>query len=111
LWLTSLFKNFHRISLDSLSDLLSDTEGRISMVSTSALESSDKERDYIMKLKHMAEMLNESEYQVQKLMEQEKFLKEEIRKLDRSEKRQNLNVEYLKNVVLKFFETNPVDRE
>ncbi|CAG8494919.1 19361_t:CDS:10 [Dentiscutata erythropus] len=96
---------------NSLSDLLSDTEGRISMVSTSALESSDKEKDYIMKLKHMAEMLNESEYQVQKLMEQEKFLKEEIRKLDRTEKRQNLNVEYLKNVVLKFFETNPVDRE
>ncbi|KAF0548404.1 grip and coiled-coil domain-containing protein 2 [Gigaspora margarita] len=96
---------------NSLSDLLSDTEGRISMVSTSSLESSDKEKDYIMKLKHMAEMLNESEYQVQKLTEQEKFLKEEIRKLDRTEKRQNLNVEYLKNVVLKFFESNHVDRE
>ncbi|CAG8483646.1 6807_t:CDS:10 [Cetraspora pellucida] len=93
---------------NSLSDLLSDTEGRIS---TSALESSDKEKDYVMKLKHMAEMLNESESQVQKLIEQEKFLKEEIRKLDRLEKRQNLNVEYLKNVVLKFFETNPMDRE
>ncbi|CAG8623178.1 4853_t:CDS:10, partial [Racocetra fulgida] len=93
---------------NSLSDLLSDMEGRTSMVSTSALESADKEKDYIMKLKHMAEMLNESESQVQKLLEQEK---EEIRKLDRLEKRQNLNVEYLKNVVLKFFETNPMDRE
>ncbi|CAG8768223.1 29225_t:CDS:2, partial [Racocetra persica] len=96
---------------NSLSDLLSDMEGRTSMVSNSALESADKEKDYIMKLKHMAEMLNESESQVQKLLEQEKFLKEEIRKLDRLEKRQNLNVEYLKNVVLKFFETNPMDRE
>ena len=38
-------------------------------------------------------------------------MKEELRKLDRLEKRQDLSVEYLKNVVLKFFESNPADRE
>jgi hypothetical protein len=36
-------------------------------------------------------------------------LKEEIRNLDRSEKRQGLNVDYLKNVVLKYLEAS--DRE
>ncbi|CAG8561778.1 5236_t:CDS:10, partial [Diversispora eburnea] len=89
---------------NSLSDLLADTEERASTLS-------DKEQDYALKLQHMAEMLNESEVHVQRLMEQEKILKEEIRKLDRLEKRQDLNIEYLKNVVLKFFETDSTERE
>jgi hypothetical protein len=41
----------------------------------------------------MAELLNESEAQVTRLMEQEKVLKEEIRSMDRSGKRANLNIE------------------
>ncbi|CAG8465263.1 16599_t:CDS:10 [Rhizophagus irregularis] len=89
---------------NTLSDLLADMEERTSNVS-------DKDKDNTFKLQHMAEMLNESEAQVQKLLDQEKILKEEIRKLDRLEKRQNLSVEYLKNVVLKFFETEPSGRE
>jgi hypothetical protein len=32
-------------------------------------------------------------------------LKEEIRNLDRAERRQNLSVDYLKNIVLKYLET------
>ncbi|CAG8671242.1 18150_t:CDS:10 [Acaulospora morrowiae] len=102
----------HRNSThNSLSDLLADTEERTSIVSSSTLTLSDKEQDHVLQLQHMAEMLNESEAHVQRLIEQEKILKEEIRKLDRLEKRQNINVEYLKNVVLKFFETDPSDRE
>jgi F0F1-type ATP synthase delta subunit len=31
-------------------------------------------------------------------------LKEELRKLERAEKRQDMNIEYLKNIVLMFFE-------
>ncbi|CAG8510248.1 3959_t:CDS:10, partial [Acaulospora colombiana] len=94
----------------SLSDLLADAGERTTIVS-STLNMSDREQDYALKLHHMAEMLNESEAHVQRLIEQEKILKEELRKLDRLEKRQDLNVEYLKNVVLKFFETDPSDRE
>lgn len=33
------------------------------------------------------------------------MLKEEIRNLDRAERRQNLSVDYLKNIVLKYLET------
>jgi hypothetical protein len=35
---------------------------------------SDKDKDNSFKLQHMAEMLNESEAQVQKLLEQEKVI-------------------------------------
>lgn len=35
---------------------------------------SDKDKDNTFKLQHMAEMLNESEAQVQKLLEQEKVM-------------------------------------
>ncbi|KXS19742.1 hypothetical protein M427DRAFT_428667 [Gonapodya prolifera JEL478] len=58
----------------------------------------------------MAELLNESEARVHLLLEQERVLKEEIRKVDRVDRRQNLNIEYLKNVVLKFLES-PGERE
>ena len=37
------------------------------------------------------------------------LLKEEIRNQDRAERRQNLSVDYLKNIVLKYLETT--DRE
>ncbi|CAO3617942.1 unnamed protein product [Cunninghamella echinulata] len=50
----------------------------------------------------LREMLQESEEQVIALRKQEKILKDEIRKLDSMDKRQNMNVEYIKNVLLKF---------
>ncbi|KAF9953526.1 hypothetical protein BGZ65_004620, partial [Modicella reniformis] len=71
--------------------------------------SSTKEKEYQIKLQHLTELLNESEANHQRLLEQEKVLKEEIRNLDRAERRQNLNVDYLKNIVLKYLETS--DRE
>ncbi|KAF9920286.1 hypothetical protein FBU30_009905 [Linnemannia zychae] len=67
--------------------------------------SSTKEREYQIKLQHLTELLNESEANHQRLLDQEKVLKEEIRNLDRAEKRQNLSVDYLKNIVLKYLET------
>ncbi|KAI1319295.1 hypothetical protein EDD11_004432 [Mortierella claussenii] len=75
---------------------------------TTAL-STAKEREYQVKLQHLTELLNESEANHQRLLDQEKVLKEEIRNLDRAERRQNLSVDYLKNIVLKYLETN--DRE
>ncbi|KAF9174945.1 hypothetical protein BGX21_000034 [Mortierella sp. AD011] len=71
--------------------------------------SSAKEKEYQTKLSHLTELLNESEANHQRLLEQEKVLKEEIRNLDRAERRQNLSVDYLKNIVLKYLETS--DRE
>jgi len=48
---------------------------------------------------------------VKRLEEQEKVLKEEIRRMDRMEKRQDMSIEYLKNVVLKFLESSAGERE
>ncbi|KAF9585703.1 hypothetical protein BGW38_001150 [Lunasporangiospora selenospora] len=78
------------------------------LMATSALNIS-KEREYQIKLQHLTELLNESEAGHQRLLDQEKVLKEEIRSLDRAERRQNLNVDYLKNIVLKYLEST--DRE
>ncbi|KAF9208659.1 hypothetical protein BGZ49_008037 [Haplosporangium sp. Z 27] len=74
-----------------------------------AVLSAAKEKEYQAKLSHLSELLNESEANHQRLLEQEKVLKEEIRNLDRAERRQNLSVDYLKNIVLKYLETS--DRE
>ncbi|KAF9951545.1 hypothetical protein BGZ72_006965 [Mortierella alpina] len=71
--------------------------------------SSTKEKEYQVKLQHLTELLNESEANHQRLLDQEKLLKEEIRNQDRAERRQNLSVDYLKNIVLKYLETT--DRE
>ncbi|KAF9428767.1 hypothetical protein BGZ94_001134 [Podila epigama] len=68
-----------------------------------------KEKEYQIKLQHLTDLLNESEENHQKLLDQAKVLKEEIRNLDRAEKRQNLSVDYLKNIVLKYLEAP--DRE
>ncbi|KAI8600729.1 hypothetical protein EDD21DRAFT_354288 [Dissophora ornata] len=75
--------------------------------------SSAKEREYQVKLQHLTELLNESEANHQRLLDQEKacslmlrVLKEEVRNLDRAERRQNLSVDYLKNIVLKYLETS-----
>lgn len=78
----------------SLQDLLSrrDSIDSVSSSNQGALAPT-KEKEFAAKLAHMAELLNESEAQVTRLMEQEKVLKEEIRVMDRSGKRANLNIE------------------
>ncbi|KAH8555511.1 hypothetical protein BGW37DRAFT_477490 [Umbelopsis sp. PMI_123] len=64
-----------------------------------------KEKEYQQQLKYLAEMLNESESVVVTLRAQEKTLKEEIRKMDAFDRRQNLNIEYLKNVFFKYLKS------
>ncbi|KAG2230469.1 hypothetical protein INT48_003017 [Thamnidium elegans] len=53
-------------------------------------------------VQRLSEMLHESQDQVNALKSQEKVLKDELRKIDAVEKRQDMNVEYLKNVLIKF---------
>ncbi|RUS27544.1 LOW QUALITY PROTEIN: hypothetical protein BC938DRAFT_483086 [Jimgerdemannia flammicorona] len=96
----------------SLSDLLSGSgSGGQDDQSSSSTLNAEKEKEYMMKLRHLAELLNESEANVVRLTQQEKVLKEEIRKLDTFDKRQNLSIEYLKNVVLKFIQSGDKERE
>lgn len=53
---------------------------------------------------HLTELVNESEAHVMRLTEQAKILKEEIRRLERNTERETetRNMEYLKNILLKF---------
>ena len=67
--------------------------------------SSFKIKELLLKNEQLVQLLTDSESHVQKLMEQEKFLKEELKNEDRQVVRQNLNVEYLKNIVLSYFES------
>ncbi|KAG0059988.1 hypothetical protein BGZ89_012653 [Linnemannia elongata] len=82
-----------------------DAHGGLGTPAAAAALSSAREREYQIKLQHLTELLNESEANHQRLLDQEKVLKEEIRNLDRAERRQNLSVDYLKNIVLKYLET------
>ena len=84
----------------SLSDLLSDTEPNRSLLKS------------IKKNKYQRfNTLQNFWMIVKRLEEQEKVLKEEIRRMDRMEKRQDMSIEYLKNVVLKFLESSAGERE
>ncbi|KAG0190507.1 hypothetical protein DFQ28_001980 [Apophysomyces sp. BC1034] len=66
---------------------------------------SENQIDLDKKVIRLGQMLQESEDKVEALREQEKVLKAELKKLDSFEKRQNMNVEYLKNVLLKFLQS------
>ncbi|CAO3625590.1 unnamed protein product [Cunninghamella blakesleeana] len=57
---------------------------------------------YEKEAKRLRDMVQESEEQILALRKQEKILKDELRKLDLKDKRENMNVEYTKNVLLKF---------
>ncbi|EFO20713.2 hypothetical protein LOAG_07776 [Loa loa] len=63
----------------------------------------DVTRMITRQLEHTRELLNESEATNARLVEQTKFLKEEIRKIERDRERENhlANTEYLKNVIMK----------
>jgi hypothetical protein len=68
--------------------------------------SSYKQKELQLKIDQLTLLLTESEANVQKLEEQQKLLKEEIRQDDRMERRKNLNIEYLKNIILSYFESS-----
>eukprot|EP00842_Homolaphlyctis_polyrhiza_P004604 jgi/Hompol1/5144/HPOL_000849-RA len=66
--------------------------------------SSYKEKELQLQIQQLHDMLNENEAEIERLHSQEKFLKDELRRIDRMDKRQDLSVEYLKNVVISFLE-------
>ena len=58
------------------------------------------------KIEQLSHLLTESESNVERLLEQEVFLKEQLRNNDRIEVlEKRLSVEYLKNIVLSFLES------
>lgn len=64
------------------------------------------------KMSHLTELLHESEENCVRLADQARLLKEEIRRLERNQERylESSNMEYLKNVVLKFLHTDDEER-
>eukprot|EP00123_Amoebidium_parasiticum_P017055 comp23691_c0_seq1/m.40676 comp23691_c0_seq1/g.40676 ORF comp23691_c0_seq1/g.40676 comp23691_c0_seq1/m.40676 type:complete len:372 (-) comp23691_c0_seq1:467-1582(-) len=56
-------------------------------------------------IRHLRELLKEAEGNIMRLEEQQGVLKEEVRRLERNQKReQGINLEYLKNILFKFLE-------
>jgi len=58
------------------------------------------------RVQHLSELLAESESTVLQLTAQEKVLKDEIRRLDSLQGVNDMNAEYAKNVLFKFFESS-----
>ncbi|EGF84166.1 hypothetical protein BATDEDRAFT_85397 [Batrachochytrium dendrobatidis JAM81] len=92
-------------SLSHLVDTL-PTLHRGSLANSFGGVTSYKEKESQLKMEQLQDMLNDNEAEIERLHNQEKFLKEELRRIDRMDKRQDLNVEYLKNVVLSFIESD-----
>ncbi|KAJ3379921.1 hypothetical protein HDU84_006315 [Entophlyctis sp. JEL0112] len=104
----------HNSVRESFADLLSKGmlggEGSVRTTSIGDFGQRDRE-ELIRNSQKISEMLADAEEQILKLREQEQILKEEIRKKERAERREELlvkrqNVEYLKNIVLSFLETD-----
>ncbi|KAF2077743.1 hypothetical protein CYY_000930 [Polysphondylium violaceum] len=66
-------------------------------------------RRYQNEINQLKYALNESDKMEQKHFDQEKLLKEEIRNLERNIKLENLQPTYLKNIILRFIETDDAD--
>jgi hypothetical protein len=67
----------------------------------------------VKKNEHMTALIRESEANACRLADQAKVLKEEIRRLERNEEREQAlsNMEYLKNVIIKFLKVGSVEKE
>jgi len=65
-----------------------------------------REAELKKQVQNLMDLLNESERNVKELTKKENDLKEELDKMNRDEKRTTVNMEYLKNVVLSFLESN-----
>jgi len=68
------------------------------------------EKKLTVQIQQLSELLSEGEKEMQRMVAQEKILKEAIRNLEGSEKRAGMNIEYLKNIVMRFVETSQQDR-
>ncbi|KAJ3285849.1 GRIP and coiled-coil domain-containing protein 2 [Rhizoclosmatium sp. JEL0117] len=93
-------------------ETFADLLGKTSIGSDVAVSgSAAKERELLMNFEKVSELLAEAEEEIRRLTQQEQVLKEEIRKKERADMREELlvkkqNVEYLKNIILSFLETD-----
>jgi hypothetical protein len=65
-----------------------------------------KEKELETKIESLIALVTEGERTIQQLRHQEKLLKDELRNMDRRDKRADQNLEYLKNIVLSFVESD-----
>jgi len=72
-----------------------------------------KALDQDRKIKHLSIVCRESEQTSARLQDQNRLLKEEIRRLERNESRKESvsNLEYLKNIIIKFIKLPPSDEK
>ena len=92
----------------SLGTLLGEREGGPDAETRAAL-TPQQVQQLSTRLQHLSELLAESEDAVLRLTAQERVLKDEIRRLDSVHSVRDLNAEYAKNVLFKFF--SAPDRE
>lgn len=85
-----------------LEQLLREDENLVAAEDLDVLH--DKVKESQKKVDHLAELLNESESSNLRMTEQNRVLKEEIRRLERNQEREKhaQNLEYLKNIIMKF---------
>jgi len=99
----------------SLEDLLGDQQSIHSFDASSERTTAapkDETNSTVVKLRHLSDLLSESEANNSRLSEQIKLLKDEIRRLERNNERSEhvANAEYLKNIVLQFLNPTMQDR-
>jgi septal ring factor EnvC (AmiA/AmiB activator) len=96
-----------------LERLLSGLDGGV--LSSSRLDDTLKQqlKSSLKQIEHLTGVLHETEANSLRLTEQAKVLKDEIRRLERNQARDEglSNLEYLKNVVLKFLQTKGSEQE
>ncbi|XP_075248629.1 uncharacterized protein LOC142341521 [Convolutriloba macropyga] len=71
--------------------------------SAAAFSQSLELQKQLKKVAHLTELLNESEGSIQRLTDQSQVLKDEIRRLEASWDQTSSNMDYLKNILVKFF--------
>jgi archaellum component FlaC len=66
--------------------------------------SSFKEKEYIKKIETLTDLLSEAAMTIENNKKQQDELQEKLNEISRMDKRANMNVEYLKNIIISFFE-------
>ena len=90
--------------LTDLSDGLPKSSQSLVINTHPALDSF-KEKEYQLKIEQLNFILADSQAEIERYAQQVQVLKQEVLKVDRSEKRLHINMEYLKNIVISFFES------
>lgn len=96
-------------STSGLEDILNNAALSRSSSRVSFSEGGTKDQD--SKISHLSSLLSESEHNAAALQEQCTVLKGEVRRLENMLGRDNTNIEYLKNIVMKYLNSEATERE